>query len=78
MADQTTSEPVVPLTPATEDGEREDQPDLAGQNILSLLHKAAGLAEGNSRYAVASRRGSRISFARLKIGSRNWKRESQS
>jgi hypothetical protein len=52
MADQSTSEPLVPLPPATEGGERQDQLDLAGKNILSLLHKAAGLAEGNSRYAV--------------------------
>ena len=53
MADQSTSEPVVPLPPATEGGEREDQPDLTGQNILSLLHQATDLAGGNSRYAVA-------------------------
>ena len=52
MADQSTSEPVVPLTPATESGERHDQPDLTGQNILSLLHQATDLAGGNSRYAV--------------------------
>ena len=43
---------MLPSTPATEDGEREDQSDLAGKNILSFLQKAAGLAEGNSRYAV--------------------------
>ena len=55
MADHSTSEPVVPLPPATESGasKREDEPDLTGQNILTLLHKAAGLAEGNSQYAVA-------------------------
>jgi chromosome segregation ATPase len=53
MADQSTSEPVVPLPPATEGGERHDQPDLTGQNILTLLHKAASLAEGNSQYAIA-------------------------
>ena len=35
-----------------EDGTREDQSDLAGKNILSFFQKAAGLAEGNSRYAV--------------------------
>jgi hypothetical protein len=29
-----------------------DQLDLAGETILSLLHKAEGLAEGYSRYAV--------------------------
>ena len=52
MSDETDSEVVLPSTPATEDGEREDQSDLAGKNILSWLQKAAGLAEGNSRYAV--------------------------
>ena len=52
MADQSTSEPGVPLPPATEGGERHDQPDLTGQNILSLLHQATDLAGGNSRYAV--------------------------
>ena len=46
MSDETDSEVVLPSTPATEDGEREDQSDLAGKNILSLLQKAAGLAEG--------------------------------
>ena len=29
-----------------------DQLDKAGQTILSLLHKAAGVAEENSRYAL--------------------------
>jgi hypothetical protein len=48
MAEQSTSEPVVPLPPATEGGEL----DLTGQNVLSLLHQAADLAGGNSRYAV--------------------------
>ena len=52
MADQSTSESVVPLPPATEGGELHDQPNLTGQNILSLLHNAAGLAEENGRYAV--------------------------
>ena len=48
MADQSTSEPVVLLPPATEDGEI----DLTGQSVLSLLHQATDLAGGNSRYAV--------------------------
>ena len=52
MADQSTSEPVVPPAPGTEGGEREDQIDLTGENILSLLQQAAGLAEENSLYAV--------------------------
>ena len=52
MSDETDSEVVLPSTPGTEDGTREDQSDLAGENILSFLQKATGLAEGNSRYAV--------------------------
>jgi hypothetical protein len=52
MADQSNSEPAVPVVPAKEDGERQGQPDFAGENILSLLHNAADLAEANSRYAV--------------------------
>ena len=77
MADQSTSEPMVPLPPVTEGGERHDQPDLTGQKVLSLVHQASDLAGGNSRYAVEIGRNSRISFARLKTGSRNWKLESQ-
>ena len=52
MADQSTSEPMVPLPPVTEGGERHDQPDLTGQKVLSLVHQASDLAGGNSRYAV--------------------------
>ena len=35
MSDETDSEAVLPSTPATEDGKREGQSDLAGKNILS-------------------------------------------
>ena len=52
MADQSTSEPVIPLPPGTEGGEHEDQLELLGQNVLSLLQRATDLAGGNSRYAV--------------------------
>jgi predicted RNase H-like nuclease (RuvC/YqgF family) len=52
MADQSTSEPMVPLPPVTEARERHDQPDLTGQKVLSLVHQASDLAGGNSRYAV--------------------------
>jgi hypothetical protein len=46
------SETVVPFAsknPASSDA---DQLDRAGQTILQLLHKAAGVAEENSRYAL--------------------------
>jgi hypothetical protein len=52
MSEGTKSEPALPLAPATEGGESEDQPGFCGENILTLLQRAAGLAEGNSRYAV--------------------------
>jgi CII-binding regulator of phage lambda lysogenization HflD len=52
MADQSNSEPGAPLVPAQEDGERQSQLGFTGENILSLLHKAADLADGKSRYAV--------------------------
>ena len=40
---------VVPPTPGSNSG---DQLDKAGQSILRLLHKAAGVAEENSRHAL--------------------------
>jgi hypothetical protein len=39
----------APRTPASADSDRLDK---AGQTILSLLHKAAGVAEENSRHAL--------------------------
>jgi predicted nucleic acid-binding Zn-ribbon protein len=50
MADQPNSESIAAATGSGD--KREDQLDLAGQNILRVLHKAAGLAEENSRVAV--------------------------
>ena len=47
-------ETVVAFSPGAKDATPEgvDQLDKAGQTILSLLHKAAGVAEENSRYAL--------------------------
>jgi predicted nucleic acid-binding Zn-ribbon protein len=50
MPDGPNSEPALPSGPATEGGENEL--GLSGENILTLLQRSAGLAEGNSRYAV--------------------------
>jgi DNA repair ATPase RecN len=49
-----TSETVIQFAPAaTGAGSTNvDQLDTAGQTILRLLHKAAGVAEENSRYAL--------------------------
>ena len=48
------SERVIPFAPAARSGvtNSTDQLDNAGQTILRLLHKAAGVAEENSRYAL--------------------------
>jgi hypothetical protein len=57
MSDQSNPESVEPIPLETESGasKPEDQLDLAGENILSLLHQATDLAGGNSRHAVGDR-----------------------
>ena len=56
--------------------ERGDQLDKAGQTILQLLHRAAGVAEENSRHALETAQSFRISSAQPKIGSRSSKQKS--
>jgi hypothetical protein len=48
------SESVIPFAPAAKNAapESADQLDKAGQTILRLLHKAAGVAEANSKHAL--------------------------
>ncbi len=49
------SESVIPFAPAAKNApppESADQLDKAGQTILRLLHKAAGVAEANSQQAL--------------------------
>ena len=48
------AESVIPFTPAARSAapDSADQLDKAGQTILGLLHKAAGLAEANSQHAL--------------------------
>jgi hypothetical protein len=43
---------VVRFAPRNAMSDNTDQLDKAGQTILSLLHKAAGVAEENSKYAL--------------------------
>jgi hypothetical protein len=43
---------VVQFPPRTTVSDGPDQLDRAGQTILGLLHKAAGVAEENSRHAL--------------------------
>jgi hypothetical protein len=56
MSTQSTSSEsnsVIPLAPRARTAVSDvDHLDKAGQTILSLLHKAAGVAEENSRYAL--------------------------
>ena len=46
------SESVVPFASKNAASSDADQLDRAGQTILQLLHKAAGVAEENSRHAL--------------------------
>jgi hypothetical protein len=48
------TESVVPFTPAARSAGANgvDQVDKAGETILRLLHKAAGVAEANSQHAL--------------------------
>jgi len=46
------SDSVVPFAPKNSVPDDADQLDKAGQTILKLLHKAAGVAEENSRHAL--------------------------
>ena len=43
---------VIPFAPAAKNVAADDQLDKAGQTILKLLHKAAGVAEANSKHAL--------------------------
>ena len=43
---------VIPFAPAAKNVAADDQLDKAGQTILQLLHKAAGVAEANSKHAL--------------------------
>jgi hypothetical protein len=46
------SESVIPFTPKDAASPETDQLDKAGQTILQLLHKAAGVADANSQHAL--------------------------
>jgi hypothetical protein len=48
------SDSVIPFAPAAKNAapDNTDQLDKAGQTILRLLHKAAGVAEANSQHAL--------------------------
>ena len=54
MTDQLDSKSVIAFSPTTksEASKDADQLDAAGQTILKLLHKAAGVAEANSKQAL--------------------------
>jgi hypothetical protein len=46
------TETVIPLVPGSQARDNNDQLDQAGQSILRLLQRAAGVAEENSRHAL--------------------------
>src|ERR1700692_2862829 len=46
------AESVIPFASKNAAPDNADQLDRAGQTILQLLHKAAGVAEGNSKHAL--------------------------
>jgi hypothetical protein len=52
MANQSGSETVIPFAKNTVSN-GVDQLNAAGQTILQLLHKAAGVAEANGQHALA-------------------------
>jgi hypothetical protein len=58
IGDDNSESGVIPFAraerPSTSDGA--DQLDKAGQTILQMLHRAAGVAEENSRHALQTAR----------------------
>ena len=51
MSNNRLARTVVPFSP-TDEGSSSDQLESAGKSILSLLEKAAGVAEENTRHAL--------------------------
>src|SRR5271155_4075373 len=68
-------ESVIPVASAARSGgsKEADQLDSAGQTILRLLHKAAGVAEANSRYALDMAQKLSHQPRAAENRSRNWK-----
>ena len=64
---------VIPFghTPKNGGANEAAQLDAAGQAIMRLLHKAAGVAEANSQQALDMAQKLSISFVRPKTGSRS-------
>jgi hypothetical protein len=78
MSDGINSEAALPSAPAAEGGNSEDQLGLSGENILTLLQRSAGLAEGNSRYAVeiAKNLSHQLGVAKARLAEWPWKSNS--
>ena len=72
MTDQSDSESVIAVGPTSKSTASNDgsQLDSAGQAILKLLHRAAGVAEANSRQALetAQKLSSQLRAAENRIG----------
>jgi len=65
MLDRPDSQSVIP----TEGDGAPTELNAAGQAILKLLHKAAGVAEANSRHALETAKSCHDNFEKRKIGS---------
>jgi hypothetical protein len=72
MTDQIESESVIAFSPTTKNEALKDadQLDAAGQTILKLLHKAAGVAEANGKHAreMAQKLSHQLRAAENRIG----------
>ena len=72
MTDQIDSESVIAFSPTTKNEALKDadQLDAVGQTILKLLHKAAGVAEANSKHAreMAQKLSHQLRAAENRIG----------
>ena len=72
MTDQPNSKSVIAFgtTTKSEASKEADQLDAAGQTILKLLHKAAGVAEANSKHALemAQKLSHQLRAAETRIG----------
>ena len=78
MRTQEEEETVVPFAPGKNSHSGDpDQLDRAGQTILQLLNKAAGVTVENSRHAIETAQDFRISCAQPRIGLRSSKPRSQ-
>ena len=78
IGDDNSDSEVIPFARAerTSTSDGADQLDKAGQTILQMLHRAAGVAEENSRHALHTAQKYRISCVPPRIESGSWRHRS--